>query len=215
MSRAWCLAALLLAPVPAICQPQAAASPPDTDIALATLTVSAGRISVGRPTGITSTPGYDNQPSFTPDGRAIFFTSIRGGSSQTDIYRYDVVSGETTRVTSTPEGEYSATVTPDGAHISVIRVEAGGTQRLWRFTLDVRQPELVLERVRPVGYHAWADDRTLALFVLGEPATLQLADTRSGDAEVVARGITRSLQRAGRRSTRADRRSSCARRFES
>ena len=46
--------------------------------------------------------------------------------------------GSTTRVTNTPESEYSPTVTPDGAHISVIRVEADGTQRLWRFTIDGR-----------------------------------------------------------------------------
>ena len=41
---------------------------------------------------ITRSPGYDNQPSFTPDGAAILFTSNRGGT-QTDIYRYDVGSG--------------------------------------------------------------------------------------------------------------------------
>jgi hypothetical protein len=72
MSRTGRFAALLLAPVPAVCQPRAAAPPPDTEIALAPLTSSAGRgISVGRPTNITNSPGYDNQPSFTPDGRAI------------------------------------------------------------------------------------------------------------------------------------------------
>src|SRR5205085_2981521 len=120
---------------------------------------------------------------------------------QTDIYRYDIASAATARVTDTPEGEYSPTVTPDGAHFSVIRVEAGGTQRLWRFTLDGRNPELVLEDVKPVGYHAWIDDHTLALFVLGQPATLQLADTRSGKASEVARGILRSIQRIPRGAT--------------
>jgi hypothetical protein len=101
-------------------------------------------------------------------------------------------------VTNTPEAEYSPTVTPDGRHISVIRVEADGTQRLWRFTIDGAQPELVLRDIRPVGYHAWADANLLALFVLGQkgqPATLQLADTRSGQAQVVATGIGRSIQR--------------------
>jgi hypothetical protein len=53
----------------------------------------------------------------------------------------------------------------------------------------------VLADVKPVGYHAWADDHTLALFVLGQPATLQLADTRTGKADVIARNIGRSLQR--------------------
>ena len=169
----------------------APAPPPDTEIFLAPLGAGA---SVGTPVNITQSPGYDNQPAFTPDGAAVIYTSIRGGA-QTDIYRYDIASGATARVTRTPESEYSPTVTPDGAHISVIRVEADGTQRLWRFALDGRAPELVLTGVKPVGYHAWADDRTLALFVLGSPATLQIADAQSGRADTLVRGINRSIQR--------------------
>src|SRR5258705_12424359 len=176
----------------------ARAPPPDTEIFLASLSASSSAtptpLTLGSPVNITSNPGYDNQPSFTPDGRSVLFTSIRGGT-QTDIYRYDIAAGRVARVTNTPESEYSPTVTPDGAHISVIRVEAGGTQRLWRFTMDGTQPELVLADVKPVGYHAWADDHTLALFVLGRPATLQIADTRTGKADNLMPGISRSIQR--------------------
>jgi WD40 repeat protein len=174
-------------------------TPPDTDIYLAPFAPRPPN-AVGRATNITHTPGYDNQPSFTSDGTALLFTSNRG-EKQTDIYRYTIASGDTTRVTSTAESEYSPTVTPDGTHISVVRVEGDGTQRLWRFTLDGGQPELVLERVKPVGYHAWIDDHTLALFVLGQPPTLQLADTRTGRADEIARGITRSIQHVPRRGT--------------
>ncbi|HKB13028.1 MAG TPA: hypothetical protein VKD69_20330, partial [Vicinamibacterales bacterium] len=177
----------------------AAIPAPDTDIFLASFSPR-GQPAVSRASNITHTAGYDNQPSFSPDGASIFFTSNRG-ATQTDIYRYDIGSETTTRVTDTPEGEYSPTVTPDGQHLSVVRVEADGTQRLWRFTLQGTQPELVLERVKPVGYHAWADDHTLALFVLGQPATLQLADARSGAAVEVARGINRSIQRVPRSGT--------------
>src|SRR5258708_4611584 len=133
-----------------------------------------------------------------PDGTGILFTSTRGGGRQTDIYRYEVVSGATTQVTRTPESEDSPTVTPDGSHISVIRVEADGTQRLWRFALDGGAPELILPGIKPVGYHAWADNSTLALFVLGSPASLQLADASAGTAEVLVRGINRSIQRIPR-----------------
>jgi dipeptidyl aminopeptidase/acylaminoacyl peptidase len=153
---------------------------------------------------ITSSPGYDNQPSFAPDGKAIFFTSARGAPSEagtpprlnlTDIYRYDLSTKAIVRVTATPEGEYSPTVTPDGGHISVVRVEADSTQRLWRFTIDGRQPEIVLPDVKPVGYHAWADARTVVLFVLGKPSTLHVADTATGKSIEVAKDVGRSIQR--------------------
>jgi dipeptidyl aminopeptidase/acylaminoacyl peptidase len=175
--------------------PRTPEGPPDTEIYLAGLHVSGTTVTIDAPTNITSSPGYDNQPSFTPDGRAIFFTSVRGGGRLPDIYRYDIRSRQTTHVTQTPEGEYSPTVTPDGQHISVVRVEADATQRLWRFTLDGKRPELVLRDVKPVGYHTWADDHTLVLFVLGDPVTLQVADTRTGRAAIVMRGVGRSIQR--------------------
>ena len=165
---------------------QAAQAPPDTEIFLASLSISGTRVQIGTPANITNDPGYDNQPFFTPDGKSILFTSMRGGGP-TDIYRYDLASRAISRVTDTPESEYSPTVTPDGQHISVVRVEADKTQRLWRFTLAGHNPELVLADVKPVGYHAWADGHTLALYVLGSPATLQLADTQTGKAEVVAK----------------------------
>ena len=190
MVRILVLAAAVLAVAQ---QPAAPVAPPDTEIYLAPLSSGAVPV-VGRPENITRSPGYDNQPAFTPDGAALLFTSNRGGS-QTDIYRYDIGAGRTTRVTDTPESEYSPTVTPDGTHISVIRVEADGTQRLWRFTMDGRSPEVLLPNVKPVGYHAWSDDHTLALFVLGTPSTLRLADTTAGTAAVLVRDIGRSLQR--------------------
>jgi hypothetical protein len=79
--------------------------------------------------------------------------------------------------------------------MSVIRVEADSTQRLWSFGLDGADPRLVLSDVKPVGYHAWANDSLLALFVLGSPATLQVANARTGAARTVLGGIGRSIHR--------------------
>jgi dipeptidyl aminopeptidase/acylaminoacyl peptidase len=192
------------APAPAA-TPQAAAAGarPTTEVFLASLTMTNGKLTIGQPANISNNPGYDNQPQFTPDGGAVLFTSVRGGAtpSQSDIYRYDIDAARVVRVTETPESEYSPTVTPDGKHISVIRVEPDGTQRLWQFTIEGREPALVLTDIKPVGYHAWADDHTLALFVLGKPATLQLADTKTGKAEILKSDIGRSIQRIPGRGT--------------
>lgn len=175
--------------IPIVASAQAA--PPATDVYLAPLTIRGMQITVGAPLNITSRPGYDNQPSFTPDGRAVLYTSIRDG--QSDIYRYDLESKATTRLTTTPESEYSATVMPGGRRFSVIRVEKDSTQRLWSFDMSGGDPRLVLEAVKPVGYHAWLDSTTLALFVLGQPNALVVASTTSVRVDTLARDIGRSL----------------------
>ena len=186
-----------------------AQTPPASEIFLVTMKVSGDALELGAPVNISNSAGYDNQPSFTPDGRAILFTSARNRvvsvpvegvtpGSQMDIYRYDLDAKQIRQVTDTLQSEYSPTVTPDGKGISVIRVEDDGTQRLWRFALDGRSPSVILADVKPVGYHAWIDEQRLALFILGaqgQPATLQLSDTRTGKAEVAATDIGRSIQR--------------------
>ena len=172
-------------------------APPATEVFLARVdTGTPGLVGITGPLNISNSPGYDNQPSFLADGTAILFSSQRDGK-QMDIYRYDIASKKLSQVTNTPEGEYSPTVTPDRKTFSVIRTEADSTQRLWRFDMDGSNPRLVLENVKPVGYHAWIDETHLALFILGAgggaPATLQIADTKTGLATVAATGIGRSI----------------------
>lgn len=167
--------------------------PPGTDIYLAPLRDVQGRVQVGTPSNATHRPGYDNQPFFLSQGDAFLYTSIVDG--QADIFRLEISAQRTTRVTATPESEYSPTPLPDGSGFSTVRVEADSTQRLWRFDWDGSHPALVLKDVKPVGYHAWGDAHTLALFVLGTPATLQVADTRTGAAKPVASDIGRGVQR--------------------
>lgn len=204
---------ILLATAAAAAQgPVTPAPAPATDIWLARLTPA----SIEQPINITNRPGYDNQPSFTPDGKGLLFTRGEAGTdggapAQTDIYLYDFTSRSSApaRITSTPESEYSPAVTPDGQGISVIRVHAGpatmpgqqGIQRLWRFMRDGQNPTLILPNVQPVGYHAWGPDNLLALYVLGKPNTLQVADSRTGSARIVAENIGRSMHRIPGRDT--------------
>ena len=172
--------------------PSATPGPPASDIFIIDLK-NDGKLKLSQPIKITNEAGYNNQPSFLPDGQSILYTSIR--DKQADIYRYDIRAGSTTQVTNTPESEYSPTLMPDGKSISVVRVEADGTQRLWKFPLGGGGPSLILENIKPVGYHLWIDDHTLALFILGKPNTLQLADVRTGKAEFIADNPGRILHR--------------------
>ena len=168
-----------------------AAQAPGTDIWLLKLDRSGGVYGFsGNATNVTARPGYDNQPSFEPDRNTFLFTSDRTGN--TDIHRYDLRSKKMERLTTTNENEYSPTVTPDRRGFTVIR---GQQQFLERFDRKGRKPEIVLRGITPVGYHVWADDETLVLFVLGEPATLQRADARIGVGDTILTNPGRSLHR--------------------
>lgn len=172
-----------------------AQAPAGTDIWVFPLAEGGSAVAVASGIRVTEREGYDNQPSFLPGGRFLLFTSIdeRG---EADIHRFDLLNGTGESLTrTTPESEYSATLMPSGDRISVIRVEADSTQRLWSFDLEGGDPRLLLEEIRPVGYHAWIGGDRLALFVLGSPATLQLASVETGTGEVVAQDIGRSLHR--------------------
>jgi hypothetical protein len=168
-------------------------APSNPEIFLMPLHVRGGTVTVGAPVNVTNRAGYDNQPSFTADGRALYFTSTRA-DSQADIYQYHIESRTTERITRTaPESEYSATQLPVPKNFSVIRVEKDSLQRLWMISPDGSDSRVIFKDIAPVGYHTWLDQYHAALFVLGSPNALVLADTRTGKGDTLARDIGRSL----------------------
>lgn len=61
---------------------------------------------------ITSDRALDQQPTFSPDGRYLFFTSDRTGIA--NVYALDRASGELWQVTNVTTGAYMPEVSPDG-----------------------------------------------------------------------------------------------------
>ena len=173
-------------------------APPDTDIYLLQIPGGLASLKASRPSPIATAPGYDNQPMFSADGSRILFAANRDGK-QTDVYVYERTGNRVSQLTQTAENENSPTCLPDGigdpSGFSVVRTEPDKTQRLWRFDAQGRNPVVVLTDVKPVGYHAWVDADTVALFVLGPPSTLRVASLKTGKAEIVAEDIGRSLHR--------------------
>ena len=174
---------------------QAATSNPE--IYLMSLSIKGSAVTVGVPQNITMREGYDNQPMFSPDGKHIYFTSVRA-DSQADIYRYDIAGKTTTRVTTTaPESEYSATVMPDRKAVSVIRVEKDSAQRLWRVPIGAGDSRVIYRDIKPVGYHTWLDANHAALFVLGSPNALVLVSLSSRPGVDADRGAHDARRQAG------------------
>ena len=193
----WAAALLLPALLPAQgAVPRTSVPSPDAEIYLVPLSLRGDTVRAGNPTNLTRRVGYDNQPMFTRDSRAIYYTANLG-DGQSDIYRFDLGTGLTRPVQrTTPESEYSAApILGDTAAVAVIRVEVDSTQRLWRLPLNGGAPSVLIADLKPVGYFAQPNDSTWVTFVLGTPATLQVVRAGQPGAVTLARNIGRSLHR--------------------
>ncbi|MBI1192429.1 MAG: hypothetical protein GC205_04555 [Bacteroidetes bacterium] len=170
---------------------------PGTDIVVFSLSWNdRDRPVLSDPLRVTDREGYNNQPSFSPDGTALLFTAQQG--NQTDIFSYSFATGALQALTETPESEYSPQYASDGQSVFVVRVEMRDSlQRLWRFPLDGGKPRLVMDAIEPVGYFAWLNDDLVAVFVLGlgEKNTLQVGPAAKQKMRIVGADIGRCLAR--------------------
>ena len=172
--------------------------PPRPEIYVADLSVFNGLHYLGPLQKVTDgTNSYDNQPMFTPDSRSLLYTVEygRGDPVQTEIHRYYFSSRRETRITRTDESEYSPRPVAGDRAFSAIRVEADSTRRVWQFTMEGMDGEVMFRNLTDVGHHAWGNESTVLLYVPGDPPTARIADLTTGQTDVVAQGIGRSLNK--------------------
>lgn len=162
-----------------------------SEIYLFNLQLKKDKITLTNGKNITNHKGYDNQPFFHPDKTILYFTSA-DTSGRTDIVTYNYSTNETKKFTNTREREYSPTVTPDKKFISCIIQRDDGAQDLGKYPLEGGNAIVIVNSLT-VGYHAWADNETLILFVLGEPNTLHWFSVADGKDLILAENVGRSL----------------------
>jgi hypothetical protein len=183
------LMAALLIPAVAPAQAQDA-----TDIFLADLQVMDDSLQLSSPVNVTARDGYDNHPWFLPDGSAFLYVSQVDG--QTDVFRHDIATRASTRLTHTPENEYSPTLPGDGSRLMVVRWAADMSDgALWWYSVDGEPRGEATGSVPRVGYYAFADDRTLALFINDAEQSFFLSDTRTGEATRIGEAMGGSAPR--------------------
>ncbi len=187
---------LLLACIIFLSVPYYLSAQSNTEIYVFDFKIWLDQFSISNPVNVTDNPGfYDNQPNFLPNGNSFIYSSV-DESGKTDIYIYDFLGKEKRRLTYTPEvSEYSPTVTPDKKSYSCIILEEDGTQKLWKYFINGPIASLVTD-VYPVGYHAWYNEKVLALFILGEnDNTLHIVDIVSGKNSEIAHKIGSGIYR--------------------
>jgi hypothetical protein len=163
------------------------------EILLFDLKIRKNKVTISNPKNITNHKGYDNQPFFHSDRPIVYYSSFND-EGRADIKSYNYKFEETAFVTQTSEREYSPTLTPDKSSLSCIIQRDNGAQDLGKYPVEGGNPSVIIDNMT-VGYHAWADNSHLALFILGEPQTLHYLRLPTKDDTIVARNIGRSLHK--------------------
>lgn len=181
---------LACAAVTLLAAPAAAQAPaPNPDVWLARLSRADGVTRIADARNITQRVGYDNQPWFLPDGSGLLYVAEHDG--QTDVYRYRFATRAAEQVTRTPQWrEYSPTLSDDGRVLRVVRwdrpVEHGA---LWRYSPTGEPLTEQPGGVANVGYYAWPDSATLALFVNDSVRSFVVTPLASLRPDTVTTGI--------------------------
>src|SRR3954447_6214893 len=82
---------------------------------------------VHAPVPLSTYPGQEHQPSFSPDGRSIAFVWDGGKGQDLDIYVQPIAGGHPLQVTRDPAMDVSPVWSPDGSRIAFVRITEDGT----------------------------------------------------------------------------------------
>jgi dipeptidyl aminopeptidase/acylaminoacyl peptidase len=166
---------------------------PDTDLWLFKLTKDkTGRLFPDKPVNITNRPGYDNQPSFSPDGKKIYYVSVRE-DKQADIYAYAIGSGKITQLTKTKESEYSPVAESSGKTLHAVVVESDSAQRIHYINAEKGTFESKLQ-FDSVGYYTFMNADTVVYYKLTQPHSLRFHVLKTGEDKWLGNSPTRTFR---------------------
>jgi hypothetical protein len=169
---------------------------PETDVWLFKIDKKEGKHSFSNPLNITNRVGYDNQPVFTNDDKAIFYVSI-DSTNQADIYKYDIKSKKRVNLTNSKVSEYSSTILPNGLGFSCVVVETDSAQRIWQYTLDGKFDKITHQKTDSVGYYTWLNKDSLLYYKLTEPHSLRCLDLTNDKDVWICDMPTRAFKKTG------------------
>jgi hypothetical protein len=167
---------------------------PETDIWLFKIIKKENNLLLTQPLNITNRIGYDNQPTFTEDGKSILYVSI-DSTKQADVYQYNISKKTKTNLTNSDVSEYSPTLMPDYSGFSCVVVEKDSTQRIWNFNHFGKFLNIVHENTDSVGYHTWLNKDTLLYYKLTNPHSLRALDVKTNNDIWIANNPSRAFKK--------------------
>ncbi|NNE98141.1 MAG: hypothetical protein HKN25_03885 [Pyrinomonadaceae bacterium] len=103
---------------------------------------------------ITNNKSYDNQPSFSLDGKSILFTSGRN-SGNFDIFEYSIADKNISELISSENGEYTAKEFDKNTVMFVREGKNDQGMGVWKFDRRTRKSMPALKNKEPIAYYAF------------------------------------------------------------
>lgn len=166
---------------------------PGTEIFLFDFEAHGGTFKLSAPRNISEHIGYDNQPYFHPTLPLLYYVSA-DTSGNTDIVEFNYETRNKRKLQATSEREYSPQTTPDSKFISCIIQRENGAQDLGKYPIEGGTATVLINDLT-VGYHAWVDHSSVAVFALPQPFTLHLINFTTKKDSIIANSIGRSLHK--------------------
>jgi imidazolonepropionase-like amidohydrolase/dipeptidyl aminopeptidase/acylaminoacyl peptidase len=110
----------------------------------------------GTATRLTDDAFVDTDPSWSPDGAKIVFSSDRAGGM--DIWVRDLKTGQDKRMSTLPNAEMSAAWAPNGRAIAFVSNADFEQGEVHVVPAEGGEPQRVLDRSFGVGYPSWSAD---------------------------------------------------------
>ena len=97
---------------------------------------------------LTTLPGVQRYPSFSPDGNHVAFTWTGPKQDNPDIYVQQIGAGSPLRLTTDPSNDYNPVWSPDGRWIAFLRSQSEAGKSELRLIPPLGGPERKLAEIR-------------------------------------------------------------------
>jgi hypothetical protein len=179
---------------------------PDTDIWLFSIKSEKGKYRLEKGENITNRKGYDNQPSFSKNGKDIYYVCI-GEDKQADVYIYKTGRSKSLRLTFTKESEYSPTLIPGKEQLACVTVLQDSSQVILPIGIaddkvvewpKYKNDDKQISSFDSVGYFSFLNSDTILYYKLTTPHSLRAFSIKTNNDAFIAYNPVRGFKTINR-----------------